>query len=168
MSMELEREPTRDERLAAIEHVVFDYTYLLSAAHHTLFGAAPWRVHAEKALLVHYRNVDDFLMRDERSDHVLASDYVETPRTWDLPTWRQEWREHMRTHLDHLGYSRLEEKNWTPHKWVGHLDAEARTAWKQFYDAITDKEYRLEFVRQVEIRRRELVPFHVRVELLYA
>lgn len=156
--------------MAAIEHVVFDYTYLLSAAHHTLFGAAPWRVHAEKALLLHYRNVDEFLMRDTREGRILATDYLEpaAARCWDLPTWRSEWREHMRTHLDHLGYERLDERCWTPHKWVSILDGEVRTAWKQFYDAITDAEYRLEFVRQVEIRRRELVAFHVRVELLYA
>ncbi|HEU0123036.1 MAG TPA: hypothetical protein VFQ91_21080 [Bryobacteraceae bacterium] len=163
-------EPTREQRMAAIEHVVFDYTYLLSAAHHTLFGAAPWRVHAEKALLLHYRNVDEFLLRDSRDGRILATDYLEpeTARCWDLPTWRAEWREHMRTHLDHLGYERLAERSWTPHKWVSILDGEARTAWKQFYDAITDQEYRQEFVRQVEIRRRELVAFHVRVELLYA
>ncbi|MBI2686987.1 MAG: hypothetical protein HYX27_11780 [Acidobacteria bacterium] len=162
-------EPARQQRMAAIEHVVSEYTGLLSAAHFTLFGAAPWKMHAEKALLLHYRNIDDFLLCSDRSDHIVAADYLdaETPRGWDLPTWRTEWRGYMRDHLDHLGYFRLTESRWTPHKCVPKLDSEVRTAWKQFYDAITDGEYRREFVRQVEVRRRELVPFHVRVELLY-
>jgi hypothetical protein len=47
------------------------------------------------------------------------------------------------------------------------LEAEVREAWRMFYGAMTDGEYRREFVRQVELRRRELVPFHVKVELLY-
>jgi len=134
-----------------------------------MFGAAPWRSHAERAYLVHYRNVDDFLMREERGDHILAGDYLEAGlvRTWDLPTWRTEWREDVRARLDHLGYSRLEEKAWAPHKSIPRLDTEVRGAWKQFYESITDGEYRAEFVKQVELRRRELVPFHVRVELLY-
>ncbi len=160
---------TREQRMAAVEPVVFEYTYLLSAGHHAMFGAAPWRSHAERAFLLHYRNVDDFLLLEERGDHILAADYLDgnVSRPWDLPTWRTEWREHARTHLDHLGYFRLEEKAWTPHKWIPRMEAEARAAWKQFYDSITDREYRAEFVRQVELRRRELVPFHVRVELLY-
>lgn len=161
--------PTREQRMAAIEPVVIEYTYMLSAAHHAMFGAAPWRAHAERAFLLHYRNVDDFLLREERADHILAADYLDErhQRRWDLPTWREEWREHARTHLDHLGYFRLSEKLWTPHKWIPRMESEARVAWKQFYDAMTDGEYRREFVKQVEIRRRELVPFHVRVELLY-
>lgn len=162
-------DPTREQRIAAIEHVVFEYTYLLSASHHTLFGAAPWRTHAEHAFLLHYRNLDDFLLRDTRRDDFLATDYLapDQPRTWDLPTWRTEWREPMRTRLDHLGYSRMAENHWTPHKCVPKLDAEMREAWRKFYEAVTDPEYRREFARQVELRRRELVPFHVRVELLY-
>jgi hypothetical protein len=161
--------PTREQRMAAIEPVVFEYTYMLSAGHHAMFGAAPWRTHAERAFLIHYRNVDDFLLRAERTDQIVAADYLDSGFVgeWDLPSWREEWREHMRAHLDHLGYFRLEEKAWTPHKWIPRMESEARVAWKQFYDAMTDGEYRREFVKQVEIRRRELVPFHVRVELLY-
>ena len=163
-------DPTREQRMAAIEPVVFEYTWLLSAAHYTLFGAAPWRAHAEQAFLVHYRNVDDFLLGGGDSDGILAEHYVEPgrEREWSLPSWRGEWREAMRTRLGNgLGYHRLTEKPWTPHVAIPRLDAEAREAWRLFYGAVTDPEYRKEFARQVELRRRELVPFHVRVELLY-
>jgi hypothetical protein len=161
---------TRQRRIAAIEPVVFEYTYLLSAAHYALFGAAPWRAHAERALLSHYGNVSNFLLREEWSGHIVAADYLAPlqERPWDLPTWRTEWPAHASVRLDHLALLRQEEpETWTPHKWIPRLDAEVREAWKSFYDAITDGEFRSKFVEQVELRRRELVPFHVRVELLY-
>ena len=162
-------DPTREQRMAAIEPVVSEYTWLLSAAHYTLFGAAPWRAHAEQAFLLHYRNMDDFLLGATERDEILAGHFLapEQVRPWDLPTWRAEFRGPVRSRLDHLGYHRLTESAWVPHKSLPRLDAEIREAWRQFYDAITDAEYRREFVRQVELRRRELTPFHVRVELLY-
>lgn len=162
-------DPTREQRMAAIEPVVYEYTGLLSAAHYTLFGAAPWRAHAEQAFLIHYRNLDDFLLGTVDSGPILAEHYLEPGRApeWALPTWRSEWREAIRTRLNGLGYHRLTEKPWMPHVAIPRLDLEVREAWRLFYGAVTDPEYRKEFARQVELRRRELVPFHVRVELLY-
>lgn len=162
-------EPDRKQRMAAIGAVVTEYTELLSAGHYSLFGAAPWRTHAERAFLAHYRNLDRFLLRERREDEVVAGDYLEpgAARDWELPTWAAEWREAAPERLGELRYGRLDGKPWTPHRCVPPLEAEARAAWKQFYDAVRDGEYREEFVRQVEARRRELVPFHVRVELLY-
>jgi hypothetical protein len=154
--------------MAAIEHVVHEYTSLLAAAHHTMFGAAPWRMHAEQAFLFHYRNLDHFLLGGGGTADIHAADYtpLETP-PWDLPLWRGVWREVIDDRLDRLSYARLTQQPWCAHQWVPRLDAEVRTAWRQFYEALTDREYRAEFVRQVEMRRRELIPFHVRVELLY-
>jgi hypothetical protein len=162
-------EPTRQQRMAAIEHVVSEYTGLLSAGHYAVFGAAPWRAHAEITFRLHYRNMDDFLIGKNTGDRVVAAHYLPEGLVggWDLPTWRSEWREPAREYLDHLGYFRLEAPAWTPHKWVPRLETEAREAWRLFYEALVDEEYRREFVRQVEVQRRELVPFHVRVEMLY-
>lgn len=159
----------RARRKAAIEHIVSEYTSLLSAGHYAIYGAAPWRSHAARAFLLHYRNVDRFLLSAASPEEIRAADFVESGEdlAWDLPTWRTEWREIVDDRLDSLTYRRLEERPWTPHEWVSRLDSEARTAWAQFYAQVTDAEYRREFAHQTELRRRELVPFHVRVELLY-
>jgi hypothetical protein len=162
-------DPTREQKMAAIEHVVFSYTYLLSAGHYSLFGAAPWRTHAEAAFQAQYRDMADFLLGEPGAGRIVAADYLVpgTAREWDLSTWRADWRDVIGTRLDGLVYDRLTTPPWTSHKCVPKLEAEIREAWRLFYESLTDADFRREFVRQVEIRRRELVPFHVRVELLY-
>jgi hypothetical protein len=161
--------PSREEKMAAIEAVVYTYTSLLSAGHFAMFGLAPWRMHAETAFQMQYRDIAEFLLGEAGAGRMVAADYFEPGFVgeWDLPTWREEWREGIGVRLGGLGYDRLGEAAWVSHKCVPRLEAEVREAWRLFYGAMTDGEYRREFVRQVELRRRELVPFHVKVELLY-
>jgi hypothetical protein len=160
---------TGEQKMAAIEHVVFTYTYLLSAGHYCLFGAAPWRAHAETAFQLQYRDMAGFLLGEPGQGRIVAADYLDAgaPREWDLPIWRADWEGVIGTRLNGLGYDRLTTPAWASHKCVPKLEAEIREAWRLFYEALTDEGYRKEFVHQVEVRRRELVPFHVRVELLY-
>src|SRR5688572_17234123 len=94
--------PSRDDLLTGVGHVVHEYANLISAAHHSLRGQAPWRSHCDDAFLLGCRKIHDFLKRKNRStdenderelDDILASDYLppgfEVP--WKLPLWRKHW-----------------------------------------------------------------------------
>jgi hypothetical protein len=71
-------DPEREERIAAIEHVVYEYANLMSAAFHSLRGPAPARTHSDDAFLLGYRKLGDFLLLDIRryGDEIIALDYL--------------------------------------------------------------------------------------------
>lgn len=147
--------PSPQDKIDAIEHVVYEYANLISASYHSMNGQAPWRTHSDDAFLLGYRKLRDFLLNDQRGkdgDDVLALDYLPKglSRVWDLPTWEQEWREHMNKHLTHITYARVfKTREWDHRKWNPKLLAEFQVAWKQFIDVITDVGYRAEFDRQI-------------------
>src|SRR5687767_8938450 len=58
--------PSRGDRLNAVTHVVHEYANLVSAAHYSMHGDAPWRSHCDDAFLLGCRKMDDFLMRTQR------------------------------------------------------------------------------------------------------
>jgi hypothetical protein len=84
---------------SGIEHVCYECANLISAAHWSRCGAAPWRTNVDDAFLLGYRKLRDFLLKDKRSTRngmelpdILASDYLPagSKRTWTLPTWERD------------------------------------------------------------------------------
>ena len=147
-------DPTRVERIAAIEHVVYEYANLMSAAFYSLNGPAPMRTHSDDAFLLGYRKLGDFLMLDRRryGDEILALDFlpIQSSRSWNLPTWEDEWRALMNKQLTHIAYARVRKPHpWDHGKWVPRLEAEFREAWKTFRGTVADPEFSEEFDRQV-------------------
>lgn len=126
-----------------IEHVCYEYANLISAAHWSLNGQAPWRTNVDDAFLLGYRKLRDFLLKDTRSHRsgvelpdILANDYVPLGfvRTWALPIWELEWQAEMDKQLAHISFQR--EKEWCHRKWVPKLEREMRIAWAEFLAAV--------------------------------
>ena len=127
-----------------IEHTCYEYANLMSAAHWSIHGQAPWRTNADDAFLLGYRKLGDFLLNKKRSrkfngeenPDILALDYLPPGYTpaWTLTTWTNEWRNHMNKQLAHLSFIR--DKEWIHYKWVPILEKEFRTAWGEFLLAV--------------------------------
>jgi hypothetical protein len=139
-----------------ITHVCYEYANLISAAHYDIRGEEPWRTHCDDAFLLGYRKLRDFLLRDKRSQRrgvdlpdILARDYLPAgfTRIWALPTWEAEWQAEMDKQLAHITFER--EKEWNHLRWVPTLEAEMRTAWADFLDAIFDPQHKAEFTAQI-------------------
>ena len=139
-----------------IEHVCYEYANLISAAHCDIHGQAPWRTHCDDAFLLGYRKMRDFLLKDKRSSRngvelpdILASDYLPAgfTRTWALPAWGAEWQAEMDKQLAHITFER--DKEWNHLKWVPTLEAEMRTAWAAFLDAVVAPAHKNEFTAQI-------------------
>jgi hypothetical protein len=138
-----------------IEHVCYEYANLISAAHWSINGHAPWRTNVDDAFLLGYRKLRDFLFKDKRSERkgveladILASDYLPAglARTWTLPTWEAEWQAEMDKQLAHITFER--EKEWNHLRWVPTLESEMRTAWAAFL-AVVDPPHKPEFAAQL-------------------
>jgi hypothetical protein len=54
-----------------LEHVCYEYANLISAAHWSINGQAPWRTNVDDAFLLGYRKLRDFLFRGKRSERNL-------------------------------------------------------------------------------------------------
>jgi len=139
-----------------VEHVCYEYANLISAAHWSIHGQAPWRTNVDDAFLLGYRKLRDFLMKDDRSDRkgfelpdILAIDYLPagSARTWTLPTWEKEWHAEMDKQLAHITFER--EKEWNHLKCVPSLESEMRTAWAEFLGAV-DRQHKPEFAAQLK------------------
>lgn len=138
-----------------IEHVCYEYANLISAAHWSINGQAPWRTNVDDAFLLGYRKLRDFLLKDRRSKRnglelpdILAGDYLPRgfARTWMLPTWELEWQAEMDKQLAHITFER--EKEWNHLKWVPTLESEMRTAWANFL-AVVDPQHKPELTAQL-------------------
>lgn len=138
-----------------IEHVCYEYANLISAAHCSIYGQAPWRTHCDDAFLLGYRKMHDFLLKDKRSERkgvelpdILASDYLPAAftRTWTLPTWEREWQAEMDKQLAHITFERG--KEWNHLKWVPTLESEMRTAWASFLASV-DPQHKQNFTAQI-------------------
>lgn len=149
--------PTPDLLHSGIRHVCYEYKNLISAAHYSMNGQAPWRTHCDDAFLLGYRKLRDFLLDDYRSTHgraelldILALDYLpsNSTRCWSLPTWDKEWRHQMNKQLAHLSFKR--DKEWNHLKWLPLLEQEMQNAWSKFLLEI-DQQYASEFHLQLEI-----------------
>lgn len=134
-----------------IEHVCYEYANLISAAHWSINGQAPWRTNVDDAFLLGYRKLRDFLLKDKRSERrgielpdILSGDYLPPAfaRTWTLPTWELEWQMEMDKQLAHITFER--EKEWKHLDWVPKLEREMRTAWAEFLTAV-DPQHKPEF-----------------------
>jgi hypothetical protein len=150
--------PMPQQRIAAIEDVVYEFANLMAAAHFSMRGQAPWRTNCDDAFLLGCRKIGHFLMAGRRStkngqelDDVLALDYLPTDQTrgWSLPIWTAEWRDPMDKQLAHITYSR--DKEWDHRTWVPKLELEFRNAWWSFCQAIVDDGYKREFDRQITV-----------------
>jgi hypothetical protein len=153
-------DPTKEERLAAIEHVVYEYANLISAGCCSLQGPAPIRTHSDDAFLLGCRKLGDFLMDDIRryGDDVLALDYIVAggTRTWDMPTWRSQWRSSMNKQLSHIAYERVRKpQRWDHEAYVSALLAEFRSAWTAFQGGVGDADFRDEFTHQMGAVKRK-------------
>jgi hypothetical protein len=155
--------PDRFDRLNAVVHVAHEYAILVSAAHHSLYGQAPWRSHCDDAFLLGCRKMDDFLVKKQRSlnydkakevDDVLALDYLpaDFPIAWELPIWSKEWRSVMNKQLAHISYKR--DKQWDHTIWIPRLLPEFKTAWAKFFESIVDQDYREEFSKQLRLKQQ--------------
>jgi hypothetical protein len=151
--------PTSAEDLKnGIKHVCYEYANLISAAHWSIRGQAPWRTNVDDAFLLGYRKLRDFLLKDERSRwgaDILASDYLAPgfARTWTLPTWECGWQAVMDKQLAHITFQRG--KEWAHGKWVPQLEGEMRIAWDKFCDVV-DPQYKPEFVKQLDFCQEKL------------
>ena len=145
--------PTRQDRIAAIEHVVYEYANLISAGFHSMHAPASVRTHADDAFLLGYRKLSDFLTSVTRTeDDILAIDFIPLgaiPK-WQLPIWKGKWNAAMNKQLAHITYARvLSPQSWDHRLWNGKLVGELRDAWGEFLQAIVDPEYMDEFERQI-------------------
>ncbi len=155
-------DPTKQDRLAAIEHVVYEYANLISAGSVSLHGPAPMRTHADDAFMLGCRKIGDFLMDDVRryGDDVLALDYIPpgSTRTWDLPTWTTRWRSAMNKQLNHIAYKRVRNpQQWNHLTYVPLLLAEFRAAWGAFQSAVGDSDLHNEYANQLAAVKRNRV-----------
>jgi len=146
---------SRQNALDAIEHIVYEYANLISAYRYSMNGQAPWRTHADDAFLLGYRKLGDFLLKQypRYEDDVLALDYLPAGviRSWDLPTWRREWRNHMNKQLTHVAYTRvLAPREWNHVEWNPTLVREFRAAWKAFLASISDSAFVDGFDKQID------------------
>lgn len=97
-------------------------------------------------------------MEDKRQygDDVLAVDFLPVGRipTWSLPTWVNVWRRPMNKQLTHIAYERVRQpQSWDHRQWVSRLEAEFRNAWKDFWGAVTDADFKAEYERQLDACR---------------
>src|SRR3954462_3799719 len=84
--------PDREQRLDAIDHVVYGYANLISAARYSLYDDAPWRTYCDDAFLLACRKIEDFLTSKCRS--VLCKD----PNDFGILRWPSSLPEqHRRT-----------------------------------------------------------------------
>jgi hypothetical protein len=152
----LKFDPCREQRVAGIKDVVYEYGNLIASAHYSMNGHAPWRTNCDDAFLLGCRKLDDFLTKDSRSARygqeqpdILALDYLPAGavREWELPIWKGEWRDAMNKQLAHISYSR--DKEWNHRIWVPQLEREFREAWLKFRNAVVDSEYKKEFDKQL-------------------
>jgi hypothetical protein len=153
--------PTEADLRRGIEHVCYEYANLISAAHWSINGQAPWRTNVDDAFLLGYRKLRDFLLQDHRSQRentelpdILAGDYLTrvVERTWALPTWDRKWRAVMNRQLAHLSFER--EEPWDHRVCIGPLESEIRAAWSEFLQNV-DAHFRPEFETQLERCRRK-------------
>lgn len=148
-------QPTREECVGAIEHLVYEYANLMSAAFWSLNGSAPWRTHADDAFLLGYRKLGDFLLLSSRRypDEILAIDFLPTQLgpSWKLQIWTEKWRSVMNKQLTHLTYARASKPQpWDHTQWIPRLEAEFRSAWTAFWGSVSDSEFLSEYQRQID------------------
>lgn len=151
--------PNRDQKLAAILDLVYEYGNLMAAAQGDLECDPPFRSSCDDAFILGCRKICDFLMNDNREkDDVLATDFLppgSVPK-WTLPIWEANWRAVMNKYLAHITYQRTENRRamglplWDHMVWVPQLRDEFKKAWKEFLVAVTDSDFRAEFEKQLK------------------
>jgi hypothetical protein len=122
--------------VAAVEHVVHDYSYLIVPVEDTqrpLDG--PYNHYAERTFLVHCRSVAKFFSDEEKKTDLYARDFVVAMPKIDLSVW-DCWSDHVDKHIMHLTQKRITNK--VP--WTGsdnkRMLKQFRIAWHDFYEAL--------------------------------
>jgi hypothetical protein len=141
--------------VAAVEHIVHDYSYLMVSGHDTqkpLDG--PYNHYAERTFLVHCRSFAEFLMNKAHRRDMCATDFVDTMPPIALDTWNR-WHDHIDKHLMHLSQLRV----GNPVPWTGSCNKpmleEFIVAWGVFYRAIKPS-LKPEFDKQLEAKQKQM------------
>jgi hypothetical protein len=145
-----------EKRLAAVRHMVHDYTNLVSAG--TLIHQSPkppLNSHVQYSFIVQCRKFADFFSnRVSRlgKDDMMAKHFVGSKVRFTSKEWKK-WEDHMNAHLFHLSYKRV--KNTRP--WTGYgvnqaiLD-EFRADWRLFLSKLPEP-YKSKFREEIKGRQ---------------
>ena len=137
-----------EQKLAAIHHIVHDYTNLVSSGTLTQEPLKPpLNTHVQHAFLMNCRKMAAFFLNRRDDDDILSKEFLPTKVGFKLDEW-ENWGAAMNRQLLHLSYRRIDAaKPWDgkPNKL---LLAEFQRAWKKFLFHLEDP-YRPQF--EIEI-----------------
>jgi hypothetical protein len=158
--------PDTECLLDSIQHIVHDYSYLVSSGimvttglHNGKSLEPPVNTHAETAFLTHCRKFYDFFVSEPKLDDVCAKCFVKPGIAFALPEW-ESWRTHMNKQLLHITFSRNENKR----EWTGEpnrrLLAEFMAAWRKM-NANLDPNYESKFKEEIARRKCQAEYAHI-------
>ena len=137
------------EKVAAVHHVVHDYTNLVSAGELVQTELSD-RInsHVQHIFLMNCRTLAYFFTNGGRPDDIKSEDFLTGEMTFTLPTW-EDWRDQMDKHLMHLTYARVD--NTRP--WSGGVDnqkilQEMQSTWALFLSKI-EEPFKSEFDKEI-------------------
>jgi hypothetical protein len=140
------------KRLAAVHHVVHDYTNLVSSGTLTKTALkAPINTHVQHAFLLNCRKMAAFFLNLGEDDDILSRDFVAPKKVGFKLSWKRHWQGAMNKQLLHLTYSRIDKaKPWdgTPNE-VSLREFQA--AWKKFLDNV-EEPYRSKFSDEIALK----------------
>ena len=142
------------KRLAAVHHVVHDYTNLVSSGALTQTNIKPpINTHVQHAFLMNCRKMAGFFLNLKGQKHandILSKHYFPPDEkvVFKLSTWREQWNEAMNRQLLHLSYDRIDKaKPWDGKPNQMLLD-EFQAAWKKFR-ANLEEPYKSKFKSEI-------------------
>jgi hypothetical protein len=151
------------KRLAAIHHLVHEYTNLVSSAEIVTTGTdvdegylkPPINTHVSHAFYLNCRKLADFFQNvsSRQGDNIMAAQYVSGYKA-DLIV-SDAWRDAINKQLAHVTYARDERPQEISRETERALYAELKETWRQFRDRLPEP-YRSEFKRKVKERKEPL------------
>ncbi len=147
--------------VAAVEHIVHDYSYLIVSGEDTQRPLpSPYNHYAERTFLVHCRSMAKFFSKGADQRDMYAKDFVVAMPQIDLSVW-DCWRDHIDKHIMHLTQARI--KNKVP--WTGSDNSrmlkQFRTAWRDFYEAL-EPSLKPEFEKHLDAKQLQMPQVNLR------
>ena len=142
------------KRLAAVHHVVHDYTNLVSSGLLTQTPLKPpINTRVQHAFLLNCRKMAAFFLNVREHTDILSKEFLTPKKLGFKLVWKKQWNQAMNRQLLHLSYDRIDKANpWdgTPNKVL--LD-EFQMAWKRFLDNLAEP-YKSEFEKEITNKLR--------------
>lgn len=130
---------SQQNKLAAVHHVVHDYTNLISTGCFTQTPLKPpLNTHVQHAFLVSCRKIAAFFLNLSEGSDILSKHFLAPRKVGFKLSWQKQWNAEMNRQLFHLSYSRIER----PKPWDGTSNAvllkEFQDAWRKFLDNLEE------------------------------